>query len=92
MTFAEYLDARRVTVDSALNTFLPRPPKVPQVVYDAMRYSLDAGGKRLRPMLVLAAAEGTAQACGGSEAAARDLEVSGGGLEQAFLQLTGPQS
>ncbi len=40
-----------------------------------MRYSLMAGGKRLRPILVLASAEGTAQATGTSEAAARDAAM-----------------
>jgi geranylgeranyl pyrophosphate synthase len=40
-----------------------------------MRYSLMAGGKRLRPILVLAGAEGVAQAIGGSEAAARDAAM-----------------
>jgi len=40
-----------------------------------MRYSLMAGGKRLRPLLVLAGAEGVAQALGGSEAAARDTAM-----------------
>jgi len=40
-----------------------------------MRYSLMAGGKRLRPLLVLAGAEGVAQALGGSEAGARDTAM-----------------
>ena len=40
-----------------------------------MRYSLMAGGKRLRPLLVLAGAEGVAQATGTSEAAARDAAM-----------------
>jgi geranylgeranyl pyrophosphate synthase len=40
-----------------------------------MRYSLLGGGKRLRPLLVIASAEGVAQAAGGSEAAARDLAM-----------------
>ena len=40
-----------------------------------MRYSLLGGGKRLRPMLVLASAEGVAQAIGASEAAARDAAM-----------------
>jgi geranylgeranyl pyrophosphate synthase len=40
-----------------------------------MRYSLMAGGKRLRPLLVLASAEGVAMAQGSSEAAARDAAL-----------------
>src|SRR5688572_5936697 len=40
-----------------------------------MHYSLLAGGKRLRPMLVLASAEGVAQVVGASEPAARDAAM-----------------
>ncbi|MEO8681178.1 MAG: polyprenyl synthetase family protein, partial [Vicinamibacterales bacterium] len=75
MTFREYLETRRADVEAALDAHLPQPPKCPQVVADAMRYSLMAGGKRLRPMLVLASAEGAAQATGASAAAARDLAM-----------------
>lgn len=71
MTFADYVDLRRAEIEAALNGFLPAPPDVPAVVADAMRYSLMAGGKRLRPLLVLAGAEGVARTVGGSEAAAR---------------------
>jgi geranylgeranyl diphosphate synthase, type II len=75
VTFEAYLEARRKDVETALETWLPRPPKVPAVVSEAMRYSLFAGGKRLRPMLVIAAAEGTAEVMGTSEAAARDAAL-----------------
>jgi geranylgeranyl diphosphate synthase, type II len=53
----EWLDARRQEIDRALEAFLPSPPGCPVQVSDAMRYSLFAGGKRLRPTLALAAAE-----------------------------------
>ena len=72
MSFSEYLDARRKDVEAALNAFLPQPPAVPPIIADAMRYSLLGGGKRLRPLMVIASAEGVAQAMGSSEAAARD--------------------
>ncbi len=75
MTFADYVDARRRDVETALVLHLPAPPATPAVVADAMRYSLMAGGKRLRPLLVLAGAEAVAQALGGSEAAARDAAM-----------------
>ena len=75
MTFADYAETRRQEVEAALARHLPAPPAVPAVVADAMRYSLMAGGKRLRPLLVLAGAEGVAQATGGSEAAARDAAM-----------------
>lgn len=76
LTFEQWLEARRADVERALESFLPAPPAVPTVIADAMRYSLLGGGKRLRPMLVIAGAEGVAQAIGASEAAARDLAMS----------------
>jgi geranylgeranyl diphosphate synthase type II len=75
MTFEAYLDARRKEVESALAGFLSTSPAVPPVLVDAMRYSLLGGGKRLRPLLVMASAEGVAQAIGASEAAARDAAL-----------------
>ena len=57
MTTAEYIDARRRDVDAALPTFLPPVPDCPAVLADAMAYSLLGGGKRLRPVLCLAACE-----------------------------------
>ena len=75
MTFDEYLDARRKEVEDALDRFISRPPHTPAVVAEAMQYSLLGGGKRLRPLLVLASAEGVAQAIGASESAARDLAM-----------------
>src|SRR5687767_11788428 len=56
-SFTEYLQARRVEIEAALAAALPAPPDCPSVVADAMRYSVTAGGKRLRPILCLAAAE-----------------------------------
>lgn len=56
----EYLAARRAQIDEALQRFLPAPPAVPEGLDRAMRYSLRAGGKRLRPILTLAAAEAMA--------------------------------
>ncbi len=61
MELPQYLTARSATVDRALDRFLPRATVKPATVHKAMRYSLFAGGKRLRPILALAAAE----ACGG---------------------------
>ena len=75
MTFEGYLDERRNEVETALQAFLPTPPGTPAVIADAMRYSLLGGGKRLRPLLVLASAESVAQALSASEVAARDLAM-----------------
>jgi geranylgeranyl diphosphate synthase type II len=57
-----FLDEARSLVDEALLRFLPAPPACPQILADAMRYSVVAGGKRLRPCLTLAAAEIVARA------------------------------
>ncbi len=57
-----YLEASLAEVNQALNKFLPAEKKRPATIHKAMRYSLFAGGKRLRPALCLAAAD----ACGGS--------------------------
>ena len=59
-SLSEYLERRRAQIDDALARFVPRPPACPDSLYNAMRYSLDAGGKRLRPILTLAAAEAIA--------------------------------
>jgi len=61
-----YLVARQREVDRALDRFLPKASVAPATIHKAMRYSLFAGGKRLRPILCLAAAE----ACGGKISAA----------------------
>jgi geranylgeranyl diphosphate synthase type II len=52
-----YLDARLTEIDAALTSILPPGPDCPPVVAEAMRYSLMAGGKRLRPILCLASAD-----------------------------------
>ena len=75
MRFDEWLDRRRKEVETALDGFLNTPPAPPPVITEAMRYSLLGGGKRLRPLIVLATAEGVAQAVGASEAAARDAAM-----------------
>ena len=66
MEFTQYLQARRADIEAALLAALPSPPECPAVVADAMRYSITAGGKRLRPILCLASAE----AAGGDPALA----------------------
>src|SRR5690242_12695496 len=52
-----YFETRRKQVDQALNTYLDSTQSQPSTIHEAMRYSIFAGGKRLRPVLVLAAAE-----------------------------------
>ena len=62
MPVRSYLESRCALVDQALERVLPGEEIAPSTLHRAMRYSIFAGGKRLRPVLVLAAAE----ACGGA--------------------------
>jgi geranylgeranyl diphosphate synthase type II len=61
MDMPSYLTARIKIVDRALDRHLPSESTKPYTLHKAMRYSIFAGGKRLRPVLTLAATE----ACGG---------------------------
>ena len=62
MNLKKYLQIRQRKIDRALDGYLPKANTKPVTLHKAMRYSLFAGGKRLRPILCLAAAE----ACHGS--------------------------
>jgi geranylgeranyl diphosphate synthase type II len=55
--FEEFAAGCRRDLDRALAAWLPGPPECPLRLHDAMQYSLLAGGKRMRPVLVLAAAD-----------------------------------
>lgn len=50
---ADIMAERRALVDAALDRRLPRADEPPPTIHEAMRYSVFAGGKRLRPMLAL---------------------------------------
>jgi geranylgeranyl diphosphate synthase type II len=52
-----YMKERLAAVDAALDVFLPPETQRPETLHKAMRYSVFAGGKRLRPILVMAGAE-----------------------------------
>ncbi len=66
MDIDTYLQQRKGMVDRALDAWLPSEETLPVLIHRAMRYSIFAGGKRIRPILCLAAAE----ACGGNVDAA----------------------
>ena len=59
----DFLESRTKLINRALDGFLPKETTRPATIHRAMRYSLFAGGKRMRPALCLAAAA----ACGGNE-------------------------
>lgn len=63
---SDYLEAGRAAIDQALIALLPATPECPPPLAAAMAYSISAGGKRLRPILCLAACE----AVGGDQTAA----------------------
>ncbi len=55
--FKQEMDSRRLKVEAAIDKYLPPADTRPTVIHQAMRYSMEAGGKRIRPMLLLAAHE-----------------------------------
>lgn len=57
MEFKQELKERCAYIEAALEQVLPKQQEFPPVIYEAMGYSLMAGGKRLRPIMVLAACE-----------------------------------
>jgi geranylgeranyl pyrophosphate synthase len=57
MNFAAQFDTYRQRAEQGLDTLVPTATTRPGRLHTAMRYSLQAGGKRLRPVLVLAAAD-----------------------------------
>ena len=56
-TLARAMEKNTAAVDAAMEKLLSPTPDLPESIRKAMRYSLFAGGKRLRPTLVLEAAE-----------------------------------
>lgn len=74
-TLAAFLTTARGQVDEALERYLPRPPACPAIIGAAMRYSVFAGGKRLRPLLTLAAADAIARAANQNSRAATELAL-----------------
>lgn len=57
MDLKVYLKEKIALVDAALEQYLPKEEERPQSIHKAMRYSIFAGGKRVRPVLMLAACE-----------------------------------
>ena len=56
MNLSDFFELDRAVVDAALNKYLPPARTLPSSIHEAMRYSVFAGGKRLRPVLSLEAA------------------------------------
>jgi geranylgeranyl diphosphate synthase type II len=71
----EYLLEQQQLIDKALDYWVPSVETAPVSLHQAMRYSLFAGGKRIRPVLAIAAANTIADAPVGIENAAATLEM-----------------
>jgi geranylgeranyl diphosphate synthase type II len=75
MTLDQYIAHQQKRVDAALDRCVPNERQDPPVIHRAMRYSLFAGGKRIRPLLAIAAAEAVSDSPVGIEDAACSLEL-----------------
>ena len=57
LSASQYLSEGKKLIDEGILNLLPDEEAHPDVIHKAMHYSLLAGGKRLRPVLVIAASE-----------------------------------
>jgi geranylgeranyl diphosphate synthase type II len=71
----EFLKEQQRLVDDALDRFTPSESDLPETIHKAMRYSLFAGGKRIRPILCLQAAAAVSDNAPGGIEAACSLEM-----------------
>jgi geranylgeranyl diphosphate synthase type II len=74
MSFHDYLSEQQKLIDCELDRLVPAESVPPATIHRAMRYSLFAGGKRIRPLLCLAAADAVSDAIDGAVTAASTLE------------------
>jgi geranylgeranyl diphosphate synthase type II len=74
-SLGEYLAEQQQLVDRALDAWLPAESVPPFSIHKAIRYSVFAGGKRIRPILAIAAARAVAGLPDGIEDAAATLEM-----------------
>jgi len=75
MDIKTYLAKKRAVVDKALEALVPPAKTYPPRVFEAMRYSLFGGGKRVRPILAIAAAEAVGANTAGLLPVAGTLEL-----------------
>lgn len=75
MDIKAYLTKKKNLVDKALESLVPPVKSFPPAVFEAMRYSLFAGGKRVRPILAIAAAEALGAKTAGLLPLASTLEL-----------------
>ena len=75
MSLREYLARQQQLVDAELDRLVPPESAAPETIHRAMRYSLFAGGKRIRPILCMEAARAVTDDAAGVEACACALEL-----------------
>jgi len=75
MDITSYLSGKKDIVDKTLEKLVPSAKIFPSSVHEAMRYSLFAGGKRVRPILAIAAAEALGAKTAGLMPIAGTLEL-----------------
>ena len=75
MNIKDYLEQKRVDVDRFLDSVMPSTVTPPTTLHESMRYSLMAGGKRVRPILAIAAAEAVGRSAPGLMPIACSLEL-----------------
>jgi geranylgeranyl diphosphate synthase, type II len=75
MDLKEFLAAQVRSIDQALDRLTPPESALPQTIHRAMRYSLFAGGKRIRPILCLQGAAAVADEAPGAIEAGCALEM-----------------
>src|SRR5205809_5550547 len=75
MDLREYLAQQQRLVDAELDRLVPPETALPATIHRAMRYSLFAGGKRIRPILCIEAARAAADDCHGVVTAACSMEL-----------------
>jgi geranylgeranyl diphosphate synthase type II len=61
MQVNEYIEGKRILIEKALKEYLPSRDEYPETIHEAIHYTVFNGGKRIRPILVIASHE----ACGG---------------------------
>ena len=75
MNLREYLARQQRLVDAELDRLAPPETTPPETIHRAMRYSLFAGGKRIRPLLCMEAARAVSDSPDGVVSAACALEL-----------------
>ena len=89
MNLTEFINEQIKVVDAALGRLTPPATEHPATIHKAMRYSLFAGGKRIRPILCLQAAEAVTPNAPINKLSLARLKIFGGRCMACSLRLCG---